>query len=363
MRKISLPEESLFLGPISRLTKHYLDWFVIDTLVTFAAMAVVGILWRSVAPLNVGWSKAVITAIGFSLLFSLTGVLMGVNRINWSHALPNDAIDLLPPVFLATVVALVGNYFWEPHRMPVGVILSAAALAFLGFVGIRYRTRLLTGFATHWLAWRGDARAALERALIVGGGETGQFTAWLLSTSRNASLYRVVGFVDDDLYKQGARIRGFNVLGNRSDIIQLVAKHDIGVILFAIHNISAKERQEVLAICASTPAKVAIVPDIVKAIGTMALPNDSSSGGNGKDGRSWDDTSTTTQAEQDGILPCDLCMMKVTPIKVDAWMTELDEMVESGDLDALRLRIHQLQELLRPVVLQQNQVYRASKED
>ena len=364
--KVSPLEESLFWGPVSRLSKRYLDWFMIDTLVTFVALGVVGVLWRSFGPLDIGWPNAIITGVGFSLLFSLAGVLMGVNRITWSRALANDAFDLLPPVLLATVVALAGNYFFEPHRLPSGMILGAAGLAFMGFVTIRYRSRLLTGFATRWLAWRGGgARAALERALIVGGGETGQFAAWLLSNNGNASLYRVVGFVDDDLYKQGARIRGVNVLGKRSNIPQLVAKHDIGVIFFAIHNISAKERQEVLDICASTPARVAIVPDILKAVWSIAVPDDPAAGGNGKNKGGVDSTKPAAQAfpERNGILPCDLCIMKVSPLKVDAWMVELDETAQSGDLEALRLKIRQLQDQLRPDVLKQKQANLVSKED
>ncbi len=363
--KASPPEESLFWGPVSRLSKRYLDWFLMDTLVTFVALGVTGALWRILGPLDIGWLKSILTAVGFSLLFSLVGVLMGVNRVSWSRASPNDAFDLLPPVLLATLAALAINYFWESYHLPTGMILVAAGLALLGFVGIRYRSRLLTGFASRWLAWRGDASAALERALIVGGGETGQFTTWLLSISRNASLYHLVGFVDDDLYKQGVRIRGINVLGKRGDIPQLVAKHDIGVIFFAIHNISTKERQEVLAICASTPARVAIIPDVLKAVWSMSVPNDPIAGGNGKNGGGLNHTSPVVQAvpEQYGNLPCDMCLMKVSPHKVVAWLADLDDTAQSGDLEALRLKISLLQEQLQPVVQKQEQANLILKED
>lgn len=363
--KVSPPEDSLFWGPVSRLVRRYLDWFVIDTLVTFVALGVAGALWRTHGPLDIGWPNAIITAAGFSLLFSLTGALFGVNRIAWSRASPNDAFDLLLPVMLATVVALIGNYLWEPDQLPVGIILSAAALAFIGFVGMRYRSRLLTGFASRWLAWRGGGRDALERALIVGGGETGQFAAWLLAISRNASLYRVVGLVDDDLYMQGTRIHGINVLGKRSNITQLVAKHDVGVIFFAIHNISAKERHEVLAICSSTPARVVIVPDVIKALGSIAAPNGSAAGGNGKNGGGLDHARPVTQPvpEHSGSLPCDQCLMMVSPFKVNAWLTDLDDTSQSGDLEALRLKILQLQEQLQAVLLKQKQADQTLKVD
>jgi lipopolysaccharide/colanic/teichoic acid biosynthesis glycosyltransferase len=187
--KVSPPEDSLFWGPVSRLVRRYLDWFVIDTLVTFAALGVVGALWRFLGPLDIGWSNAIITAVGFSFLFSLAGVLMGVNRITWSRAMSNDAIDLLPPVLLATVMALAGNYFWEPHQLPTGMILAAAGMAFMGFVGIRYRSRLLW-FAS--FSWPGAVEAMPWAALIIGGGRDDVHQLAVVHR-RNAPLYRVVG--------------------------------------------------------------------------------------------------------------------------------------------------------------------------
>jgi hypothetical protein len=199
----------------------------------------------------------------------------------------------------------------------------------------------------------------------VGGGETGQFTTFLLSVSRKTSPYHVVGFVDDDLFKQGARIRGINVLGKREDIPQLVAKHDIGVIFFAIHNISAKERQEVLSICSSTPARVAIIPDVIKAVWSMSVPNGSSSGGNGKNGGGLNHASPAIQVvpEHYGMSPCDLCLITVSPLKVGAWLADLDDTAQLGDLETLRLKISTLQEQLRPGVEKQEQSNPILKED
>ena len=73
----------------------------------------------------------------------------------------------------------------------------------------------------------------------------------------------IVGFVDDDIYKTRLRIRGVNVLGRRNDIPELVSNHDIGIIVFAIHNLTADDQSDVLDICNQTSARVVMMPDFM----------------------------------------------------------------------------------------------------
>lgn len=269
----SPPEESLFLGPISRFIRRYVSWFVIDMLVTFFAMGLAGLLWRSAGPLDIGWPKAMIITLGFSLLYSMTGAFLGVNRVSWSKATFNDAFDILPAAGLATMIALTINYFWLTHPLlPSGLVLLASGLATIGFILIRYRSRLIGALASRWLLWRGQARAVRERVLIVGGGEAGQFAAFIVSANSGRHLYQVVGYVDDDLYKQGMRIRGVDVIGRREDIPHLVKNFDVGVIIFAIHNITPAERRRLVEICLATPARLVWMPDLLGAI-DLSRPN------------------------------------------------------------------------------------------
>jgi lipopolysaccharide/colanic/teichoic acid biosynthesis glycosyltransferase len=257
------PEEYLFWGPLSRLFRRYVSWFVLDSLVTFAAIGVTGVFWRSFGPLDVGWPWAVRFALGFALLFSLTGAARGTYRITWEKTGGLDAIDLIPALGVATIASLLGNAFLLPHPFPPALILMAAALAYFGFVAVRYRSRLLGSLASRWLVIRRGAVEARERVLIVGGGEGGQFMSWLLHNSKTAGAFHPIGFIDDDLYKQGTRIHGLNVIGKREDIQRLVKENDVGIIIFAIHNIDEEDRDSLLEICNKTGARVVVVPDIL----------------------------------------------------------------------------------------------------
>jgi FlaA1/EpsC-like NDP-sugar epimerase len=68
---------------------------------------------------------------------------------------------------------------------------------------------------------------------------------------------------------RAAPAAGLDVVGSRKDIPHLVEKHDIGVIVFAIHNIDPQEREEILELCAATPARIVHVPDLGAMVGEI----------------------------------------------------------------------------------------------
>ncbi len=356
------PEKNLFVGPLNNLVHRFLNWFVIDLAIALAAIGLTGLYWRLQGPLDVGWLAAILLAFGFALVFSLFGAMIGSNRVAWSKAPFADAFDLVLAASLAGGVVLLINAtlpildLWpaagkvillDRPMLPSSLLITASTLALAGFVGLRYRERLLTGIASRWFKLRNKSGAGRERVLVVGGGETGQFAAWMLMNGHYASAFRVVGFIDDDLFKQGIRIHGLNVIGQRSDIARLVSKHDIGLVIFAIHNIAARERQRLLEICTATPSKVVLMPDLPGALNAV-VARDSNGQVVARKRRMILEPSTSTApfAESDA-LPCALCLTKVTPLKVDRWLAELEEISQSGNLDQVQIQLHGLREAIR----------------
>jgi FlaA1/EpsC-like NDP-sugar epimerase len=265
LRNHKPPEDTLFSGPISRLSRRYISWFFLDAITTFIAFGLVGVYERLfIAPLDLGLPQAMVIAFAYSILFSSVAAVLGVQKISWTSASAGDVLELVPPTLLALLTALAVNY-WR-NFLPSKLILDATVLAFLGFIFTRYRSRILTGVVSRWVILRKDSLVVRERVLIVGAGDMGQFVAWRLKNSNESSNYQVVGFVDDDMFRQGLRLNGFTVLGKRENIAALVKKHDIGVIIFAIHNISAAERASILKTCRSTTARVVAWTDIFNLI-------------------------------------------------------------------------------------------------
>ncbi|MDX1435514.1 MAG: sugar transferase, partial [Anaerolineales bacterium] len=336
------PEQMLFLGPISRFASRHFNWFVVDVLFTFTAIGLTGLVWRSFGPLDVGWLNSLLFALGFALLFSLTGAVFGVHRVHWSRARAEDAFDLLMAALAATLVAFIVDWGWPPSPLfPPAMILVASGVAFAGFVLVRYRRRILRGAADHWGMRSRRAAATGERVLIVGGGETGQFVASMLSRQRTAGAFHLVGFIDDDLYKQGSRIRGIQVIGQRSDIPEIVKTRDVGILVFAIHNISRKERGQLLNICAGTTAQLVMAPDIIGALSAIAsLSRESNHRPPVKR------AAPTYEVEE-------LPGAGIPPDQVDAWLMQINKFVEAGELERAQAQIRTLRTLLhyapRPV--------------
>lgn len=327
-------EDLLFLGPISRLVRRYVSWFVIDMVITLVSIGVAGVAWRFFRPLDVGLLPALAFACGFALLYSVTGLLLGMDRIAWSQAWASEATGLAFSVVLATGFALLVNQSWSPHPiLPPALVVIAAAVALGGFVSARYRSRLITGFTSRWLERTGGAGATRERVLIIGGGDAGQFVAWVLGNGSSAGVFQVVGYVDDDLYKQGIRYHGISVIGRRAEIPRLVQQHDIGIIVFAIHNISELERRAFLEICNSTPARVVEVPDIVASL-NAAIERDSDEDHSAAESGRGRPANGSPLFTSRGI----------STVQAQRWLADLEKLAQTGDLGALNNRIHSIRE-------------------
>jgi lipopolysaccharide/colanic/teichoic acid biosynthesis glycosyltransferase len=262
-----IPEGWLFGGPLSRFQRSYLGWFVIDFFLALASVSFVGFLWRISSPLDVGLLRAAGIAVVLAFLFGLFNTLLGVRNVSWSHAAAEDVLRLFISAGLVIVAeAAVQMTDLSIFNLPVAFVFSTSLLVLLSCVLARYRFRLITGLASRWITLRQSGYGAGERVLIVGAGDGGSFAAWLLRHSDFQRLYTLVGVVDDDPAKQGLRFEGLKVLGTPADIPELVAKHDIGVIFFAIAKISSLDEQRILAICRKTNAHIVNISNLMKVL-------------------------------------------------------------------------------------------------
>jgi len=323
LRQHKLPEETLFWGPISRLGRRYANWFVIDTLTTLIAFGMAGGIWRlSIAILDIGLLNSILIAVAYSIVFSSIAAVTGVQKIAWTSASASEVLELVPSTLLALLVTLGTNYWLR--FLPTLLIYIASALAFFGFVFTRYRSRILTGTLTRWVTRRKDGLTVRERVLIVGAGDTGQFVAWRLMHGQESLNFQVVGFVDDNIFSQGTRLNGVSILGKRKDISGLVKKYDVGVIVFAIHNISFPERQGILKTCRGTSARVVIWPNTFNLIRWKRSETDAFASAPDK-----------TEAHLYG-------KELIEREQVGRWLDALETDLDQGDFDAVMEQIHSI---------------------
>ncbi len=300
----SPPEELLFLGPISRLIRRYMNWLIVDMVITFFALGIASLIWRLSGPLNLGWALISLLALGGAFIFSLMGAAWGINRVNWDKASLQEMFRLLPPWLAATLILAGANYILGV--VPAGLVIVAALLALGGFVLSRYRQRWtseLTGQVRQALV---KSQAARERVLIVGSGRTAEHIAWVLNHPGYSDQLQVVGFIDDDLTTQGMRIYGARIIGVLKDLPRLLLKYDIGLVILADHRIHYHDFMEQTQIGQLSTVKVLIAPDIYGSV-NLLVP-----GLNGASGNETDDLQAVKE------LPCRFCLARQNHSTEDA---------------------------------------------
>jgi lipopolysaccharide/colanic/teichoic acid biosynthesis glycosyltransferase len=264
VRSSTIPQHLLYYGPLSRVFSRYLSWLVFDFLISNIAVGLAGVIWRLGGVLNIGLGYFLDLALLFSLIFSLFNWLLGMNRVEWSRASSAHTLVLAISCFMATTCMFIANRSlgYLPD-LPDGVMVTSAILAYIGFVALRYRERLVTGFASRWMSLRGSAHAIGERVLVVGAGENASLAAWFFDHTRFGKVFNVIGIVDDDPHKQGLRMEGYPVLGTTADMLALVKRLDVGVIVYTIDNITPQGRERILKLCLQTSVHLVMLPDFL----------------------------------------------------------------------------------------------------
>ncbi len=238
-----------------------------------AVDATVDVLIIYVAYLAAFMARALTTPLDFGqltpfILFAVfiqisTLYLFGAYHRIWSKTSGHDLIVLVNAVALAASVLLLSDIVMVPHPLPLSVIVLGGMFSHLGFTAVRYRSRLITGLSWRWQAiWNYRFPKGTTRVLIIGAGDAGQNLALRLKYRSPEHKYRVIGFIDDDVDKQGMYVEGTPVLGTRADIEALAQSENIDLIIFAIHKIAGAEMRDILAHCEATPAMVKVLPDM-----------------------------------------------------------------------------------------------------
>jgi lipopolysaccharide/colanic/teichoic acid biosynthesis glycosyltransferase len=270
--KTRIPEGYLFAGPLSRLVERYISWFLVDLFVVFGASATAVLLWRIQEPLNWGtWHLLVLSTL-MAVMFGGVNSLMGLKRIVWAEAIVEDASGLILSAVFATAVTMALNYFQSVYHLlpypalPITMIFTIGLMASIGFVVVRYRWRLITGFASRWINWRNEKSVA-ERVLIVGSGEGSATANWLLKHGEGSRLLSIVGVVDDELpAMQGMRVKGNQLLGGLADIPEIIKHYDVGILIFAIPNSTIEVQEKVAEFCHQSNAHMIYLSDLLSTL-------------------------------------------------------------------------------------------------
>ena len=163
-------------------------------------------------------------------------VLTGVYRGMWRYAGMPEAVRFANGALGAGTLLLSISLFRPVYISGSTVLLFMILLANLLVVS-RMSLRLLRR-ASVWLA------VPIAQVLVVGAGRLGAAAGRDLTGGKDHSV-RLVGFVDDDHFKQGKLMAGRPVLGSLDDLEQIYRSAPFNEIVIAIDNL-AEQRLEIL---------------------------------------------------------------------------------------------------------------------
>jgi FlaA1/EpsC-like NDP-sugar epimerase len=206
-----------------------------------------------VLPLVVSTLPTVVLCKG--LAFWMTGLFSGW----WRHVSVRDVLDIVRGNVLGSLLFLLAIVFGPglgslPRSVfPIDLIICTVVMA-----GLRITVRV---------ARERQARPTVRRidtlVLIVGAGNAG---IRLLDEieSRPRHGLGVVGFVDDDPSKQGARIAGAPVLGTIDDLPRLLGSHEVHEVLVAIPSAPGRVMRRIVQHCTEARVRHRVVPSLAE---------------------------------------------------------------------------------------------------
>lgn len=242
-------------GLLTRLRRHRYAL----SLLTDAA--VVALTWQFTYLFRLGFERWLsarpaydgLVLAGAVALYLLVFVLLGVPRGIWRFSGFGEVKRLAMACTIAGALTASIVLGAQLREVPRAVLALHPVIALFGLAGVRIAYRMLYEQLRAQLSGR-DAHT--RTALVLGAGDA----ARLLAAGLQHQGWRLVGLLDDDAAKRGARLAGLPVLGAIADVADLARHHDVSHLIVAMPSVTAAQRRRVIAAASATGLPVLTVP-------------------------------------------------------------------------------------------------------
>ena len=178
----------------------------------------------------------------------------------WSFVSLDEALQVLK-VYLVLGPCMVISSLILHMRMPISFYAIGIIGSAICHIGIRFSYRLLRRFSNATSNVVRNKDSAVDRVMIIGGGDAGSVLIKELQHATQANMIPVC-VIDDNINKQGRSLYGVPVVGGRDDIISKAAEYDVSTIIYAIPTASGSNRKEILNIAKETGCKLRTIPGV-----------------------------------------------------------------------------------------------------
>lgn len=175
-----------------------------------------------------------------ALVYLVLYKLFKVDRTLWKVAGIEEAFRIGISVFFSAL--LVSMFFlFRGITLPRSIHI----IAFLLVVVAMEITRFFYRINRMFMSIQQQGEPDLVNTLVVGAGKAG---AMLVREILDNSDYknRIVGFIDDDLYKSGKLVSGIPILGTTEDIAEVVKDKKVNHVIIAMPSVSIKRQNDII---------------------------------------------------------------------------------------------------------------------
>ena len=204
--------------------------------------------WISARPGYDGWVLAGIVA-AYAAAFSALKVPQGMWRFSGFGEVKRLALACLLAGLASAVVVLM----LQLQQVPRAVLALHPVVALMGLALVRLAYRMVYEHARAQIT---GSDVEIRRAIVMGAGEA----ARRLLAGIHQQGWIVLGLLDDDPAKQGARISGLRVLGPLEAITDKAVRGAATHIIVAMPAAKASQRRRALELAAPTGLPVLTVP-------------------------------------------------------------------------------------------------------
>lgn len=208
---------------------------------------------------NLDISTMMLSIIIYMLIHTVSFKLFRCYSSLWRYAGEEELVSIL----LACLVYVIPVYI--AHRL-IGIDYSilfyiVSTILIIGYTGgLRLVYRTGRRFKTRMIVSQDS-----QRVLVVGAGSAGQMI--INELKENPQLKKVpVGIIDDDINKIGRVIHNVKILGDTSQVKEIVEKENVDEIILAMANVDKARKSEIINICKETKCKLKTIPGIYEII-------------------------------------------------------------------------------------------------
>lgn len=187
----------------------------------------------------------------------ITFYVFGLYHRLWRYASVHELVLIVSAVTVSSIIFVVYIYVIG-ESIPRSIHLISWLLNII-FIGA---SRLILRISSY-IHQRRNLNSA--RVLIVGAGDAGAMIAREIR-QRYYKTKQIIGFIDDDVYKQSKLLFGAKVLAPTADIKNIVDSYNINEIIIAIPSLAGNELRSIVQDCKATKCEVKILPGIYELI-------------------------------------------------------------------------------------------------